>query len=88
MISAFFIREKRGQAGLFEMLLGLIIMGVLIYIAMHTYFKQGIIGAGKPSIEGVNVSTPQTAIDAAKQNVEKFNKQINEQNKQLDILGN
>ena len=83
----FLIREKRGQAGLFEMLLGLIIMGILIYIAMHTYFKQGILGAGKSTVEGVNVSTPQTAIDAAKLNVEKLNKQINEQNKQLDILG-
>lgn len=86
-MSDLFMGGKRGQAGLFEMLIGLIIMGVLIYIAMHTYFKQGIMGAGKPSVEGVNVSTPQTAIDSAKLNVEKLNKQINEQNKQLDILG-
>jgi hypothetical protein len=87
MMKDFLMRDKRGQAGLFEMLLGFIIMGVLIYIAMHTYFKQGILGAGKPAVGGVNVSTPQTAIDAAKQNVQNLNKQINEQNKQLEILG-
>ncbi len=81
------VRDRRGAMGMLEMLIGLIVMGVLIAIAFHIYFKQGILDANNPSTQGVDVSTRQTAIDSAKKQVEELKKKINEQNKQLEILG-
>ncbi|MDD4907812.1 MAG: hypothetical protein PHJ00_01980 [Candidatus Omnitrophica bacterium] len=82
-------RGNKGVAGVIELLLGVLIMGGLVYIALNIYFKQGIISgpsSGTVSSTGADVSNRKTAIDNAKQNVEELNKRINEQNKQLEIL--
>jgi prepilin-type N-terminal cleavage/methylation domain-containing protein len=82
--------NKQRAFGFIEILVVLVIIGILYYVMINTYFKKGVVKDKKTAEvlqqEGISTSNYQSMIDSVKKKVGDVNKKSQQQNDTLDRM--
>ncbi len=82
-----YFNNRKGLAGLLQILIAIIITSILYVIAMKSFLKGPVVDEEVEkslSEEGVKTNNPVKIIDKARENVDAVNKKQYEQYKQFD----